>query len=465
MLNTLLRYPFSILITFILFFWCSGSSAFEVGTTSSGAEIKWDTNNTTFYVNTTNGPSDSLTAMRAALQTWTDVTTSSFTFNYGGTTSSTAYGVNNGINIMDFGFINTTGTVGLNTTWYYLDTGQLVDTDIRFNTHYSWVTDGSIRGYDVQNVATHELGHSLNLADLYSGADTEKTMYGYTTYGDIKRRTLDQDDIDGITYLYPLNGYTVGSGVWIRAVINTEDKGPIEAVWKKGGEATTARGDRVIWGHFYASPNDESWGSANNPDLYVKIWYDAVDKRWDVNYFHVSVPDIEVYSQYPYNTGQQMHGVTTMSRRYIRQYYKGGSAAQDESYEDGLPATGYSQNNGPTGYNTINNLVIGSTINTVEKGPISGVWRPGGTDTTARGDQVVWGFFYASPGDVSWGSAQNPDLYVKIWFDVSGRIDVNFFHVSVPDIEVYSGYPWNGSYMQKGTTIMADRYTRQQYQK
>ena len=70
-----------------------------------------------------------------------------------------------------------------------------------------------------------------------------------------------------------------------------------------------------------------------------------MDKRWDVNFFHVSVPDIEVYSQYPYKTGQQMHGTTTMSRRYIRQYYKGGSAAQDENYEDGFPATGYYQGN------------------------------------------------------------------------------------------------------------------------
>ncbi len=55
--------------------------------------------------------------------------------------------------------------------------------------------------------------------------------------------------------------------------------------------------------------------------------------------------------------------------------------------------------------------------------------------------------------------------YVKIWFDVSGRIDVNFFHVSVPDIQVYSDYPSNSSYDQKGTTIMSDRYIRHTYQK
>jgi hypothetical protein len=75
----------------------------------------------------------------------------------------------------------------------------------------------------------------------------------------------------------------------------------------------------------------------------------------------------------------------------------------------------------------------------------------------------VWGHFYASPSDVTWGSLNNPDLFVKIWFDAGGRIDVNYFHVSVPDIEVYSDYPDNGSYDQKGTTIMSDRYIRHEY--
>ncbi len=309
--------------------------------------------------------------------------------------------------------------------------------------------------------------------NVYVAGETKSTnfpaisgVYDTSTNGnkDVFVTKLDGNLSAGGSVIHTI-GTLVTDDLWIRAIINTEDKGPIEAVWKKGGESTNARGDRAIWGHFYASPNDESWGSANNPDLYVKIWYDVVDKRWDVNYFHVSVPDIEVYSQYPYNTGQQMHGLTTMSRRYIRQYYKGGSAAQDENYEDGLPATGYYQGNNPTANNTINYLSIGSTIKTEEKGPVSGIWRLGGTDTTARGDQVVWGFFYANPSDVSWGNKDNPDLYVKIWFDVSGRIDVNFFHVSVPEIEAYSGYPWSGSYMQKGTTIMADRYILQQYQK
>ena len=257
-------------------------------------------------------------------------------------------------------------------------------------------------------------------------------------------------------------GNLVTSDLWIKAVINTEEKGPIEAVWQKGGEDTTSRGDRVIWGHFYASPSDVTWGSQDNPDLFVKIWFD-VNGRVDVNFFHVSVPNIEVYSDYPYDGTVDEHGTTTMDRRYIRQYYQNGQSYSDENYEDGDPPSGYSPTGNPFGYSTINDLRIGSIINTVEKGPIDAVWRLGGQDTTSRGDQVVWGHFYASPTDVTWGSENNPDLFVKIWFDVSGRVDVNYFHVSVPNIEIYSDLPDEGAYDQQGTTIMNNRYIRHEY--
>ncbi len=73
---------------------------------------------------------------------------------------------------------------------------------MRFNTYYSWSTIGASGTYDVQNVGTHEHGHSLCLADLYSGVDSEKTMYGYVSAGETKKQTLDLDDINGITYLY-----------------------------------------------------------------------------------------------------------------------------------------------------------------------------------------------------------------------------------------------------------------------
>lgn len=43
----------------------------------------------------------------------------------------------------------------------------------------------------------------MSLGDLYGSGDTEKTMYGYASLGETKKRTLHQDDIDGISYIYP----------------------------------------------------------------------------------------------------------------------------------------------------------------------------------------------------------------------------------------------------------------------
>ena len=87
----------------------------------------------------------------------------------------------------------------------------------------------------------------------------------------------------------------------------------------------------------------------------------------------------------------------------------------------------------------------------------------GGSGTTNRGDEVAWGFFYANPSSVTWGSDNNPDLYVKVWYDAPAkRIDVNFFHVSAPDIKAYSGFA-NTNYDNGATTTQNTRYTRHEY--
>ncbi|MDM8524573.1 S41 family peptidase [Desulfococcaceae bacterium HSG8] len=259
-----------------------------------------------------------------------------------------------------------------------------------------------------------------------------------------------------------ISGDMVTSDLWIRAVIHTEEKGPVEAIWQQGGEDITESGDRVIWGYFHASSEDVTWGSSQNPDVFVKIWFDHSD-RLDVNFFHVSAPDIEVYSDYPYDGIADEQGTTTTSRRYIRHGYKNGESHMSENYEDGEPPPGYWVSGSPSGYFTGGDLRIGAVIHTEEKGAIEAVWYKGGKDTTLRGDRVIWGYFYANPNEVTWGSTDNPDLFVKIWFDVTGRVDVNFFHVSVPDIETYSDLFTKGFYDKSGTTILSNRYIRQVY--
>ncbi len=259
-----------------------------------------------------------------------------------------------------------------------------------------------------------------------------------------------------------VEGYMITSELRIGARIHIEGGDPIQAVWKPGGEDTTTDGNSVVWGYFYASPTDVDWGSYQNPDLFVKVWFDR-SGRIDVNYFHVSVPNIEVYSDYPYDGEWDSQDMTDLGTRYIRQYYEGAQGNVEYNTEDGLPAEGYEALGDPSGNSTINGLRIGSVIRTEERGSIDAIWRLGGVSGTTRGDQVVWGLFHADPNQVTWGNRENPDVFVKIWFDVTGRIDVNFFHVSVPDIEVFSDFPEDGGYDQRGVTIMRDRYIRHEY--
>ncbi|MDM8550860.1 hypothetical protein QUF72_12305 [Desulfobacterales bacterium HSG2] len=237
----------------------------------------------------------------------------------------------------------------------------------------------------------------------------------------------------------------------------------IKTLWREGGRSETDGGDRVVWGYFYACPDDVDWGSVNNPDIFVKIWFDRTG-RTDVNFFHVSVPDISVYSEYDtFNKTLREDGTATTSTRYIRHCYEEGYSYSDEREEDGNPPVGYLAGGNPVGrpVPSDNTLRIGAVINTVEKGPIEAIFREGGKGETFGGHDVIWGYFYAA--GVNWASMNNPELFVKLWYDVSGRIDVNFFHVSVPEIEVYSDFPDDNTYDQNGTTILNNRYIRHEY--
>ena len=142
------------------------------------------------------------------------------------------------------------------------------------------------------------------------------------------------------------SSYQVTTDLTIRVVINTVEKGAIDAVWKKGGEETTSAGDKVIWGFFYANPYDVTWGSENNPDLYVKIWFDH-GGRIDVNFFHVSVPDIDVYSEYSGSSSNQ-HSKNTMENRYYRHEYNSNTSACSDvagtwSYSQTVDATAFGE--------------------------------------------------------------------------------------------------------------------------
>lgn len=83
-----------------------------------------------------------------------------------------------------------------NSKWY------IIEADIIIDSSEPWANNGSNQAFDVQNVMTHEFGHALGLGDEYSDSKTTSTMYYRAEKGEISKRTLEQDDLNGFNYLY-----------------------------------------------------------------------------------------------------------------------------------------------------------------------------------------------------------------------------------------------------------------------
>ncbi|MCL5268044.1 MAG: T9SS type A sorting domain-containing protein [Bacteroidetes bacterium] len=160
-----------------------------------------------FYVNQAGTPdcSGEFTAIQNALQTWNNVNTTYVAFQYGGTTTTNTMGLD-GTNLMmwvESGWRTIfpgSNAVAVNSTWY--SGGVAYESDILFNGEdYTWSDNGAAGKYDVKDVATHEIGHSVGLDDLYDDTDADKTMYVYIGTGETKKSTLDPDDEDGARYV------------------------------------------------------------------------------------------------------------------------------------------------------------------------------------------------------------------------------------------------------------------------
>ncbi len=114
-----------------------------------------------------------------------------------------------------FGNISQQGAIAVAVVWGIFhgppNQRQLVEYDIvfddvDFNYGYAGPTSetelGDTTAMDLQNIATHELGHAAGLADLYQDSCSEQTMYGYASNGETKKRTLNTGDIAGVKELY-----------------------------------------------------------------------------------------------------------------------------------------------------------------------------------------------------------------------------------------------------------------------
>lgn len=148
-------------------------------------------------------PAGATSAIAAAAQTWEDDPGSYMDYTYAGSTSR-ASGVQDGVNVVGAGPVDSSDTVALCRFWYETWTEHIVEFDISYNTAgFTFATDGRVSAYDIQGIATHEFGHTLHLQDLYDASDAAETMYGYGVRGDTAQRTLGTGDVAGIRAIYP----------------------------------------------------------------------------------------------------------------------------------------------------------------------------------------------------------------------------------------------------------------------
>jgi len=170
--------------------------------------IRWPGENpeVSYLINTDSVPGaidDNAAAaeIAAAFETWDSETGAELFNNSWGSTSKTG-AVLDGENIVSWTDLETSGTIAVCTFWFDTSAKTISEFDIQFNSYYNWGIGDSNEIMDIRNIATHEIGHTLILKDLYRDQLSEMTMYGYSDYGETKKRTLENGDISGLQELY-----------------------------------------------------------------------------------------------------------------------------------------------------------------------------------------------------------------------------------------------------------------------
>jgi hypothetical protein len=96
------------------------------------------------------------------------------------------------------------GVLALTSLTYDTNTGEIVDGDLEFNdAEFIFSLNPSASQVDLLNTAAHEAGHFLGIDH---STKPSATMFGKAPLGEIKKRDLHSDDIDGYCALYGPGG-------------------------------------------------------------------------------------------------------------------------------------------------------------------------------------------------------------------------------------------------------------------
>jgi hypothetical protein len=185
-----------------------------------------------------------LSTVQASFDVWTQPPCTVLRFDYQGTTDRTDVGYLPGpaadnVNIVIWYLTGWPAEYGsqalaLTTTTYDPSTGIIVDADLEVNGEdFPWrvLATEDTRYMDIGNTLTHEAGHFLGLDHVN---DPGTTMYPTAPPGEVSKRALSSDDIDGVCTCYPVAGYDGGTESGGGAAIPNGSSGGSSAVTDDG---------------------------------------------------------------------------------------------------------------------------------------------------------------------------------------------------------------------------------------
>ena len=176
---------------------------------------RWASTPVPYYINPTGAPAGAEQAIHDSFLTWQNETKSpavetllpgdhsALSFVYMGLTS--ARGARDGKNVVYF---TPCDRCDAGSASRYVKGGKILEGDIFLNASRVWSTDLSCPphdcgGLDLQSVATHEIGHVIDLYHVTSEAAARLTMYPGGGVGEIDKRDLGAGDVLGLRRAYP----------------------------------------------------------------------------------------------------------------------------------------------------------------------------------------------------------------------------------------------------------------------